>query len=137
MNLQLHELINLNYELNGMTIGQGEESKVISQGLLKQKMSLKLKVYLQRLNTAIAQDIKLYEEARQELFKKYGDEKDGVITVPTDKIAEFNKEQNDLLTAQKEVNVSNLWGSDLTLDSLASVETDETYPILFKLIDDK
>lgn len=135
MNLQLHELINLNYELNGMAIQQGEESKVISQGLLKQKMSLKLKVYLQRLNTAIAQDIKLYEEARQELFKKYGEEKDGTITVPTDKIAEFNKEQNDLLTAQKEVNVSTLWGSDLTLDSLASVETDETYPVLFKLID--
>lgn len=135
MNLQLHELINLNYELNGMTIQQGEESKVISQGLLKQKMSLKLKVYLQRLNTAIAHDIKLYEEARQELFKKYGEEKDGTITVPTDKIAEFNKEQNDLLTAQKEVNVSTLWGSDLTLDSLASVETDETYPVLFKLID--
>jgi len=137
MNLELHELISLNYELNGLAIGQGEQSKVISQGLLKQKMSLKLKVYLQRLNTAISSDIKLYEEARQELFKRLGNEENGSITIPADKMAEFNKEQNDLLTAQKDVNVSGLWGSDLTVDSLASVETDEIYPILFKLLDSK
>jgi len=137
MNLELHELISLNYELNGLAIGQGEQSKVISQGLLKQKMSLKLKVYLQRLNTAISSDIKLYEEARQELFKRLGNEENGSITIPADKMAEFNKEQNDLLTAQKDVNVPGLWGSDLTVDSLASVETDEIYPILFKLLDSK
>ncbi len=49
MNLKLHEVIALYYELNGVT-KQGQETEVLTQGMLKQKMSLKTKVYLQRLN---------------------------------------------------------------------------------------
>ena len=45
MNLKLHEVIALYYELNGVT-KQGETTEVLSQGMLKQKMSLKTKVYL-------------------------------------------------------------------------------------------
>ena len=137
MNLQLHELIALNYELNGLSTQTEEGVKTLSQGILKQKMSLKLKVYLQRLSTTIAADIKLYEEARQELFKKYGEEKDGVITIPTEKIGDFTKEQTDLLTAEKNIDVASIWGTDLSLDKLENIETDETYPVLFKLIDGK
>lgn len=139
MNLKLHEIIGLNYEINGMSIQQegGAEPKTISQGILKQKMSLKLKVYLQRLNTMIAEDIKLYEEARKDLFTKYGTEKDGSMSILPENFSEFSKEQNDLLTAEKEINVSALWGSDFSLDSLDSIETEEIYPVLFKLIDSK
>ena len=135
MNLKLHEVVNLYYELNGMVKEDGE---TVSQGLLKQKMSLKVKVYLQRLNNTIAQDIKIYEEARQELFKKYGtpDEK-GSITIDSNNFFDFNKEQVELMQADKTVDVSTLWGSDLTLDSFSNIETDEYYPILFKLIDGK
>lgn len=134
MNLKLHEVINLFYELNGVTKPDGE---VVSQGLLKQKMSLKVKVYLQRLNNAIGEDIKIYEEARKELFKKHGTEEDGNISIPGDKIADFNKDHADLLEADKNIDVAALWGSDLTLDSLSSIETDEFYPLVFKLVDGK
>lgn len=138
MNLKLHEVISLYYELNGLTRqGQDQTSEVISQGILKQKMSLKLKVYLQRLNRTIVDDIKLYEESREELFKKYGQEKDGGLIIPAESIDAFNREHNDLLTAEKEVNVSGLWGDDLTLASFDSIETEEFYPLLFKLIDGK
>lgn len=137
MNLKLHEIIGLNYEINGMTLQQEGESKVVSQGILKQKMSLKLKVYLQRLSVAIESDIKLYEEARKDLFMKYGTEKDGTMTVPSENFTEFSKEQNDLITAEKEIDTTSIWGSDFSLDSLATIETDETYPVLFKLIDNK
>lgn len=136
MNLKLHEVLSLYYELNGVT-KQGQETEVLTQGMLKQKMSLKTKVYLQRLNKIVSEEVKLYEEAKQELWKKWGDEKDGMIEIPSEKVADFNKELQDLLTAEKEINVSELWGADLKLEHLESIETDEFYPALFTLIDSK
>ena len=136
MNLKLHEVLSLYYELNGVT-KQGQEAEVLTQGMLKQKMSLKTKVYLQRLNKVVSEEVKLYEEAKQELWKKWGDEKDGMIEIPSEKVADFNKELQDLLTAEKEINVSELWGADLKLEHLESIETDEFYPALFTLIDNK
>jgi hypothetical protein len=136
MNLKLHEVLSLYYELNGVT-KQGQETEVLTQGMLKQKMSLKTKVYLQRLNKLVSEEVKLYEEAKQELWKKWGDEKDGMIEIPSDKVSDFNKELQDLLTAEKEINVSELWGADLKVEHLESIETDEFYPALFTLIDNK
>jgi len=86
MNLKLHEVLSLYYELNGVT-KQGQETEVLTQGMLKQKMSLKTKVYLQRLNKVVSEEVKLYEEAKQELWKKWGDEKDGMIEIPAEKVA--------------------------------------------------
>lgn len=135
--MKLHEIINLYYELNGVTKQTKEGDEVISLGILKQKMSLKNKVYLQRLNKVVSDEVKLYEDAKKELFEKYT-EKDGEHTIiPTEKIEHFNQEHLDLLTAEKDINVSSLWGSDLTLDALESIETDEFYPQLFDLIDSK
>jgi hypothetical protein len=136
MNLKLHEVIALYYELNGVT-RQGKETEVLSQGMLKQKMSLKTKVYLQRLNKVVGEEVKLYEEAKQELFKKLGVEEDGSISIPAENFEAFNKELNDLLTAEKEINVSELWGADLKLEHLENIETDEYYPALLALIDNK
>ena len=136
MNLKLHEVIALYYELNGVT-KQGETAEVLSQGMLKQKMSLKTKVYLQRLNKVVSEELKLYEDAKMELWKKYGEEKDGSIEIASEKIPDFNKELNELLTAEKEINVSELWGADLKLEHLESIETDEYYPALLALIDNK
>jgi len=136
MNLKLHEVLSLYYELNGVT-KQGQETEVLTQGMLKQKMALKTKVYLQRLNKIVSEEVKLYEEAKQELWKKWGDEKDGMIEIPAEKVADFNKELQDLLTAEKEINVSELWGADLKVEHLESIETDEFYPASFTLIDNK
>lgn len=135
--MKLHEIINLYYELNGVSKQTKDGTEVISLGILKQKMSLKNKVYLQRLNKVVSEEVKLYEDAKKELFEKYT-EKDGENTIiPTDKIEQFNQEHLDLLTAEKELEVSSLWGSDLTLEALESIETDEFYPQLFELIDSK
>lgn len=136
MILKLFELESLYYELNGITL-QGNEPKILLQGILKQKMSLKLKVYLQRLNNVIGEDIKLYEEARKELFKKYGNEVDGTISIPNDKIADFNKDHGELLSTEKNIDATTLWGTDFTIDKLENIETDEFYPVLFKLIEGK
>ena len=124
------EINNLYFEINGLARGKD----VVMHGLLKQKTSLKTKVYLQRLAKAIEDDYKLYESEKFELFKKYGQEKDGMLTVSPDKMEDFTKDLNELGSAEKDINVSTLWSTDLTLDNL-NFDTDEFYPVFFKLID--
>jgi hypothetical protein len=135
--MKLHEIVNLYYELNGVTKQGKEGSEVISQGILKQKTSLKTKVYLQRLNKVVSEEVKLYEDAKKELFEKYGKQEGESMFVPAESMEAFNQEHLDLLTAEKDINVSSLWGADLTLEALESIETDEFYPQLFELIDSK
>lgn len=135
--MKLHEIINLYYELNGVTKQTKDGDEVISKGLLKQSMSLKNKVYLQRLNKVVSEEVKLYEDAKKELFEKYGKQEGDSMFIPGESIQEFNSEHLELLNAEKEINVSTLWGADLTLESLESIETDEFYPQLFTLIDSK
>lgn len=135
--MKLHEIVNLYYELNGVTKQGKEGSEVISQGILKQKTSLKTKVYLQRLNKVVSDEVKLYEDAKKELFEKYGKQEGESMFIPAESMEAFNKEHLDLLTAEKDINVSSLWGADLTLEALESIETDEFYPQLFELIDSK
>lgn len=136
MNLNLQEIVSLYHELNGFSKTQEDGSQeVILHGILKQKMSLKAKVYLQRLNKVLLDEIKIYEEARKELFEKYGTKSDKDIMIEGENIQKFNQEHQDILNAEKTIDVSALWSSDLTLDSLSSIETDEYYPVLFKLID--
>ena len=135
--MKLHEIINLYYELNGVTKQTKDGDEVISLGILKHKMSLKNKVYLQRLNKVVSEEVKLYEDAKKELFEKFGKKEGDALYIPSESIDQFNQEHFDLLTAEKDLNVSSLWGSDLTLESLESIETDEFYPQLFELIDSK
>lgn len=135
--MKLHEIINLYYELNGVTKQTKEGDEILSKGILKQNTSLKTKVYLQRLNKVVSEEVKLYEDTKKELFEKYGKQEGDSMFIPAESIEEFNKEHLDLLTAEKEINVSTLWGADLTLDALESIETDEFYPQLFQLIDEK
>jgi len=135
MNIKLHEIINLYYELNGLTKTEGQESETMLQGLLKQKTSLKVKMYLQRLNKIVSEEVKLYEDAKKELYEKHGEKDGDTITIKAENVQSFNHDLNDLLTAEKTIDVSTLWGSDLTIANLESIETDEFYPTLFKLID--
>lgn len=137
MTLKLHEVINLYYELNGVTKQTKNGEEVISLGILKQKMSLKSKVYLQRLNKLVSEEVKTYEEAKKELFEKYGKQEEDSMLIPADSVQDFNQEHFDLLTLEKNIDVSDLWGADLTLESLQAIETDEFYPQLFDLIDSK
>lgn len=138
MNLKLHEVVSLHYELNGITKqGKDGSSEIISHGLLKQKTNMKTKLYLQRLNAVVGAEFKLYSEAEQELFKKYGEEKDGMISISNEKWPELAKEREELLTAEKHIDVTNLWSGELTIDTVAEIETDEIYPVFLKLIDKK
>lgn len=139
MKLKLHEIIALNYELNGIKRQFNDgSSEIISRGLLKQKVNMKTKLYLQRLNNAIADDIKIHDDAKKELINKYSTyDENGSPSMTKENVELFNSEYEELLTAEKDVNVQNLWSNELTIDNIAYIETDEVYPIFLKLIDNK
>ena len=101
MKLNLNEIVELHYELNGMTYTKDGVSTVVSSGLLKQKTSMKNKLYFQRLNKVVAEEVKLLDESKKELFDKFGEGEGEEIFIPKEKIEEFRqnlKEQKkDLL----------------------------------------
>ncbi len=70
MKLTLEEILNLNYEINGATMSKDGVQTVLSKGLLKQKTSMKNKLYFQRLNLLVASEVKLMEDAKKDLYEK-------------------------------------------------------------------
>ena len=136
MKLTLQQVIDLNYELNGLAVQTSEGKQIqISKGILAQKTSMKLKLYLQRLNKVVADEVKLYDDAKKEIFEKYSVGEGEDKKIPEDKIDEADKEHKDLITAEKEIDVANLWSGNITIETLADIETEENYPVLLKLID--
>ena len=136
MKLKLTEIYDLNFELNGMNV-RTADGKVHQQsvGLLGQKISMKVKLYLQRLNKIVAEEAELLEKSLKELFDKYAEGEEGKKTIPADKLEEYKKEEKDVLNIEKDIDVVNLWSGEITIDSLSSIETNENYPIFLKLID--
>jgi hypothetical protein len=118
-----------------MTYTKEGVSTVVSNGLLKQKTSMKNKLYFQRLNKVVAEEIKMLDESKKELFDKFGEGEGEEIHIPKEKIEEFNKEYVDLLKAEKEIDVVSLWSTDVTPETLSSIETEEVYPVFLKLVD--
>jgi len=126
MNLKLHEIVALHYELNGIA----KQSK----GLLAQKMPMKLKIFLHRISKMTAEENKTYEEQRLELYKKYGEEKEQNIVLKPENVLEFNKELTEMLEAEKEIDVKPFWGEANIVELVEQVESEEYYPIFYKLI---
>lgn len=136
MKLTLQQVIDLNYELNGLAVQTSEGKQIqLSKGILAQKTSMKLKLYLQRLNKVVSDEVKLYDDAKKEIFEKYSVGEKDDKKIPEDKIDEADKEHKDLITAEKEIDVANLWSGNITIETLADIETEENYPVLLKLID--
>jgi len=131
MNLNLNEIVQLSYELNGIK----KDDKVVLNGLLAQKISLKTKVYLQRLNKVVAEELKVFEDTRKELLLKYGIQEGESVSIPTENIESFKVEFDQLLRVNKNIDVDSLWSDDLSLKDFEAIETDEFYPVFFKFID--
>jgi hypothetical protein len=127
--LTLSEVVSLFIELNG----DGKAFK----GLLKQKMGMKQKALLHRLEKVVREEVQTYDNLKKELFEKHGDKpaKDGSITVPPENIEVFKKELDELMGTEKPIELSTLWTTPLTLTDLESVETDEYYPTIFKILE--
>lgn len=135
MNLTLKEVTNLWHELNGYSITEDGKKKILIYGFLQQKMSMKVKLYVNRLAKIVNEEIETLDKSRQDLFNKFAKGEKNEITGEDIKL--FNEEMEQLMSAKKDINVSNLWSSDLTINDLAAIETDENYPIFYRLVDNK
>ena len=77
--LSLAELLTLEAELNGYVNPQSGEQ--ILSGFLKEKLNLATKYWLTKLSDKLTSKKKTIEVLRDELIKKFGEEKDGNIGI--------------------------------------------------------
>ena len=97
-------------------------------------MPMKLKIFLHRISKMTAEENKTYEEQRLELYKKYGEEVKESIVLKPENVIEFNKELTEMLEAEKEIDVKPFWGEANIIELIEQVESEEYYPIVYKLI---
>jgi hypothetical protein len=135
MELNLKEVTNLWHELNGYAVTKEGKKEVLTKGFLQQKMSMKVKLYVNRLAKIVNEEVETLDKSRQEVFDKYAKGEKKEIT--GDDVKLFYDDIEELMSAKKKIDVSTLWSSDLTINDLASIETEENYPIFYRLVDNK
>lgn len=140
--LKLADYIQLEAELNGV-VNQQKGEKVF-QGLLSQKLSLNVKYWLTDLAKRVKEQTDACEALKNELVKKHGEEKDGMIQISffidgadgekikNPALIQFEQEYGKLLEESRELEYK-----PIKLSDLASIETEETYPVLFSLLNEE
>lgn len=68
-------------------------------------VSAKLAYKMARLAAQVTKPLETLEEQRTALFKKYGEEKDGQITIPEKNVKKFQKEMTELLETEEPIKV--------------------------------
>lgn len=144
--LSLTEILQLEGELNGYT--NPENGEQIYQGFLKQSLPILLKYELSELSESLLNEKKKVDTLRDELIKKYGEDKgNGEVFVRTfDEITDNNgnivsKKFNEnflkfedeflkLLNKEKEIEYPKITKEDIK----ESGKSKDNYKILFKLI---
>jgi ribosome recycling factor len=96
---------------------------------------MKVKLYVNRLAKIVNEEVETLDKSRQEVFDKYakGEKKE----IAGDDVKLFYDEIEELMLAKKKIDVTTLWSTDLTINDLASIETEENYPIFYRLVDNK
>lgn len=136
--LTLGEIITLESEISGLTNQQTGE--VVLKGLLSENINLVIKYRLSKLAESIASDKKVVDGLRDELIKKYGEEKDGAIfvvqyldeakTIINPKFVQFAQEYETLLAEEKEIE-----HPVVTLEDIKDVKSEGRYGVFLKLIE--
>lgn len=135
--LSLNDALSLEFELNGAT--NPDSKKVIFNGLLSEKMSLKTKYWLTKLSDKLSSEKKTIEELRDGLIKKYGKEENGQVFIKTfldedtkeinPDWTSFSKEVSELLSEEKEFDYN-----PIPLEDLAEISSENRYNLIFKLV---
>jgi ribosomal protein L2 len=135
--LSLAELLTLEAELNGFTNPQTGE--VIISGFLKEKLNLATKYWLTKLSDKLTSKKKTIETLRDELIKKFGEEKEGSIGIETfldeektkvnPKFVEFQDEWAKLLSEEEEIEYN-----PISVADLEKIDSESNYNLVFKLV---
>jgi len=135
--LSLAELLTLEAELNGFTNPQTGE--VIISGFLKEKLNLATKYWLTKLSDKLTSKKKTIETLRDELIKKFGEEKEGSVGIETfldeektkvnPKFVEFQDEWAKLLSEEEEIEYN-----PISVADLEKIDSESNYNLVFKLV---
>jgi hypothetical protein len=142
--LALEEIYLLRGELLGSV--NPNTNEVISKGLASEKLGIVTKYWLTELAKFADKEKVKIDEIRNEMIKKYGEEKDGLVSIPSfveegdDKVVNpnfksFSDEFKELLSQMKEVS-----HFKFTLDHFITkadpngIEIDGNYPVFYSLI---
>jgi uncharacterized membrane protein YheB (UPF0754 family) len=134
--LKLLEFYNLDAELNGFTSPDGKET--IVQGLLKERLSIVVKYWLNDLAKKVKAEREEIEALKNDLIKKYGKEdENGNISIPmfledqtvNPDYLEFDREFGKLLQTEKELEYK-----PLKLSDFDGLTTTSNYNTFFKLV---
>lgn len=143
--LKLGEAIQLEMEINGFV--NPETGKQEYEGFLKQDISIILKYELSELGEILTKEKTKIDTLRNELIKKYGAEKNGMLFVDmfidekdedgnivsrviNPKYVQFDKDLGELLSQEKEFSYPTITKDDLK----SAGKTKDKYIVLFKLI---
>ena len=142
------ELLSLDAEINGFyrEAQKDEEGNQVYPEIkivgiansLPEEINFILKYRLDKLVDAINTEKKVFYEMQQELAKKYGTEKEGVISIetmidgkPNKNLEKFNKENQELLDEEIELTYK-----PLPLKSMGDIVNSQRYSILYDFIED-
>lgn len=141
LNLSLFDALQLESEINGFVNPQTKET--VYKGFIKHNLPVVLKYDLFELSEKLIVEKKKVDEIRNDLIKKYGEaDNEGNINVKmydeigegkvkiTENFLEFEKEYNELLSQNLELNYN-----EITRDDLKKVgDSEDNYRFLFKLV---
>lgn len=118
MKLKMSEALSLHFELNGIEeIGEDGKKRVIMTGLLRERMSMKLKLYLIRLQRVILEEYKVYQEAKA--------------------LGMNEAEEEEMMNIERDIDFDQLCNYELSAKLLEEIVSNEIYPIFLKLCDDE
>ena len=137
--LSLAELLTLEAELNGFIRinPETEKQEVIVLGLLNEHLNLGTKYWMTSLGEKLTAKKKLVENLRDELIKKFGEEKNGSIGIETfldeektkvnPKFVEFQDEWAELLSEKEEIEYN-----FISKEELNKIDSKSNYAFIYK-----
>jgi hypothetical protein len=130
INFKVHELLELEFELNG---GISDDGTMEYEGFLNQLLPIALKYELQPLSEFLSILVDDVREQKQNLILKYGEkDNEGNVSIKRnmDSFSDFEKEYEELMVKDVEISFPNILLSDVK----EMGRTKDNYKVLFHLV---
>lgn len=111
-----------------IVLGALVNSKTQLEALVPHKYPAEFTWRLLKIVSIVNREVALFEEARNKMIVAMGEEKDGVTTVKPEQVPEFQKQINELMMTEMELDIP-----ELSITDLAKLELsiEELFPIAY------
>lgn len=100
---------------------------------LKLALNIKTSYNLARIKAILSPFVDIIQEKQMELYRKYGEENDGTITVPKEKISHLEAELNELLDIENKVQLIKLRLEDFDEVKIPFDVIEELLPVIIEI----